>query len=163
MLKTIFRILSITFLLILFKFGDSNFKIKSTFIQDNLLYQSWGFFTNNPLYSNLYHYKVKNNKIIYIETNTSNFKSLFGIRRDIKRRNEAFNFVYKTNVFWIEEKQNSIEILLNSIKNRNEIDFSKSRSKLEKGIYITQKIETIELSKSLSNNPRKAMYIFEVK
>ena len=146
-----------------FKFGDSGYKIKTLDFFDILLFQSWGFFTNDPMYSNLYHYKVERDKIVYMPTNTSSINALFGIKRDIKRRNEAFNFVYKTLVHWEIKNYKNKEEILNDIKSRDKIDFRESRSKLEKGIYLTKKIETLKFSKIDNEQPRQAIYIFEVK
>jgi len=59
------------------------------------LYQSWGFYTNNPLLSNLEHYEYQDDKIKSIHLNTTTLHSYLGLQRDVKRTSNAFNFVYK--------------------------------------------------------------------
>ena len=150
-------------LLFVFQFGNSKIDLGAPKIFDILLFQSWGFFTNNPLYSNLYHYRLKGDKLEYIPLNTSSLNSFYGLKRERKRKISAFNFLYKDFVQWKITSSLTEDKLLKKIDERDCVDFSKSRSKLNKGTYITLKKEILPFNDIIKKvTPREAIYIFEI-
>lgn len=159
----IFRIISFISLLFIFKFGNSQYKFQISPVFDLFLYQDWGFFTNNPLFSNLTHYKYENEKLTPVFLNTTTLGSMLGLKRQVKRNSVAFNFIYKDLVDWKSMSQIDKQRLNKLIQVCPSYHFEESRSILEKGIYITIKKETLPLRDLGNKEPRRQIYIFEVK
>ena len=158
-MSKLYRTISVLVILLVLRFGED----KDSFIVpqawSQILPQGWGFFTINPYYSRLHHFKISDDKSDYhlIDLSSSSFEMLFGLNRSNRRKSLAFNYIYKSPVTW------SSDLNFNNYENLESIRFSDYDCYLDEGIYFTIKEETIDIHKTRLIRPRKAMYMYEIK
>lgn len=159
MSNKVYKIFSVLVILFVLRFGEGKDSFIVSQAWNQILPQGWGFFTINPYYSRLHHFKISDDKSDYhlIDLSSSSFEMLFGLNRSNRRKSLAFNYIYKSPVTW------SSDLNFNNYENLESIRFSDYDCYLGEGIYFTIKEETINIYKIGLIRPRKAMYMYEIK
>lgn len=158
-MSRLYKIFSVLVILLVLRFGQDKDSFVVPRAWSQILPQGWGFFTINPYYSRLYHYKISSENKSYhlIDLSSSSFEMLFGLNRSNRRKSLAFNYIYKSPVTW------SSDLNFNNYKSLESIRFTDYDCYLEEGVYFTIKEETISFHKIGLIKPRRAVYMYEVK